>query len=185
MRNKHLIILLAVLFIAGKSKAQMAFLDTAEKVNTYPKVEWIKGEPFSAFDSSKIYVIDLWATWCKPCLASMPHLNEMSKKFKGQIVFLAQNVMEDDQVKVTEFVARQGDNMDMKVAFGGPRGGDFDKKWIQASGTQSIPRTFVIQNNTLVWITTPDNLNEAVLQLLINKKFSIAAAEKINQHILP
>jgi thiol-disulfide isomerase/thioredoxin len=181
MRNKLLLTLLLLLFVAVRSEAQVAFLDTGEKVSMYPKVEWIKGQPLSAFDPSKIYVVDLWATWCKPCLAAMPHLNSLSKKFRDRIVFLAQDVMESDEAKVTEFVTQQGDNMDMNVAFGGPRGGDFDKKWIQASGTQSIPRTFVIQNNTLVWITTPDKLNETVLQLLIDKKFSIAAAEKISK----
>ena len=182
MRNKLLLTFL-LLFMAAGSKAQVAFLDTGEKVNLYPKVEWIKGKPFSAFDPSKIYIIDLWATWCKPCLAAMPHLNSLSKEFKGKIVFLAQDVMEGDQAKVAEFVAKQGDNMDLNVAFGGPKGDDFDKKWIQASGTQSIPRTFVIQNNTLVWITMPDKLNETVLQLLIDKKFSIATGEKINKNI--
>jgi len=183
MRNKLLLTFLLLLFMAARSAAQVAYLDTGEKVNMYPKVEWIKGQPFSAFDPSKIYVIDLWATWCKPCLAAMPHLNNLSKKFRGKIVFLAQDVMENDQAKVTGFVTGQGDNMDMNVAFGGPRGGDFDKKWIVASGTSSIPRTFVIQNNTLVWITTPGKLNEMVLQLLIDKKFSIAAAEKINKNL--
>jgi thiol-disulfide isomerase/thioredoxin len=185
MRNKLLLTFLLLLFMAARSKAQVAFLDTGEKVNLYPKVEWIKGKPFSAFDPSKIYVIDLWATWCKPCLAAMPHLNSLSKKFGDRIVFLAQDVMESDLAKVTDFVTKQGDNMDLNVAFGGPTEGDFNKKWIQASGTQSIPRTFVIQNNTLVWITMPDKLNETVLQLLIDKKFSIAAGEKINKNIHP
>ena len=177
--------LLLLVFIAVRSKAQIAFLDTGEKVNLYPKVKWIKGQPFSGFDPSKIYIIDLWATWCKPCLAAMPHLNDLSKKFKDRIFFLAQDVMENDQAKVSEFVAKQGDKMDMNVAFGGPKGDEFDKKWIQASGTQSIPRTFVIQNNTLVWITTPDKLNETVLQLLIDKKFSTATGEKLNKNIQP
>jgi thiol-disulfide isomerase/thioredoxin len=185
MRNKILLTFLLLLFMAVRSEAQVAYLDTGEKVSLYPQVEWIKGQPLSAFDPSKIYVIDLWATWCKPCLAAMPHLNSLSKKFRDKVIFLAQDVMESDLAKVTGFVSLQGDNMDMNVAFGGPRGGDFDKKWIQASGTSSIPRTFVIQNNTLVWITTPDKLNETILQLLIDKKFSIAAAEKINKNLHP
>jgi thiol-disulfide isomerase/thioredoxin len=166
-----------LVFAAGKGLAQMAYLDTGEKVEQYPKVEWIKGEPFSAFDPTKIYVIDLWATWCKPCIATMPHLNELSKGFKDRIIFVAQDVLEDDKTKVAGFVAGRGEEMGLNVAFGGPRGSDFDKKWIVASGTNSIPRTFVIQNNTLVWITTPDKLNERVLQLLLDKKFSIEAAE--------
>lgn len=172
MKNKIVLSLLLLMFAAGRGMAQMAFLDTGEKVDKYPKVEWIKGTPFSTFDPSKIYVIDLWATWCKPCIAAMPHLNELSRRFKDKIVFVAQDVMENDQAKVTEFVTRQGDNMDMNVAFGGPRGGDFDKKWIVASDTRSIPRTFVIQNNTLVLITTPNELNPRVLQSLLDNKQS-------------
>ena len=182
MKNRNLISLMLLMFAAGKGLAQMPYLDTGEKVDQYPTVEWIKGEPFSAFDPAKIYVIELWATWCKPCIEAMPHLNELNKRFKDRIIFVAQDVLEDDKTKVTGFVTGKGEEMDLRVAFGGPRGSDFDKKWIVASGTSSIPRTFVIQNNTVVWITTPDQLNERVLQLLLDKKFTIEEAENTNKN---
>ena len=38
----------------------------------------------------KIVVINLWATWCRPCIAEMPELNALTDKFKAsEVVFLA------------------------------------------------------------------------------------------------
>jgi peroxiredoxin len=37
----------------------------------------------------KIVVINLWATWCKPCVEEMPQLNSLVEKYKDQdVVFL-------------------------------------------------------------------------------------------------
>lgn len=38
----------------------------------------------------KIVVINLWATWCKPCLAELPELNSLVNKYQAKdVVFLA------------------------------------------------------------------------------------------------
>ena len=31
-----------------------------------------------------IIIIDFWATWCKPCLRELPHINEIYEKHKDQ-----------------------------------------------------------------------------------------------------
>ena len=38
----------------------------------------------------KLVYIDLWATWCKPCLAEMPYAKKLGEKFEGQddVVFM-------------------------------------------------------------------------------------------------
>jgi thiol-disulfide isomerase/thioredoxin len=164
----------------GAWAQQTVFLDEGTKVTDYPKVDWLKGEPITHFDKSKIYIVELWATWCVPCIAAMPHLNELSSKFKNKnVVFIAQDIMEDSKEKVEAFVKQKGESMSYNVAFSGPRGSDFDKKWVRAAGVISIPQTFIIQNNTLIWQTTPAMLNEEMLQLLVDGKFTIAAAEAI------
>ena len=49
---------------------------------------WINGEVTEADRKGKIIVVDFWATWCGPCIASIPHNNAVAKKYadKGVIV---------------------------------------------------------------------------------------------------
>jgi thiol-disulfide isomerase/thioredoxin len=32
----------------------------------------------------EVVLVDFWATFCEPCLTSMPHLDELYKKYKGK-----------------------------------------------------------------------------------------------------
>ena len=32
----------------------------------------------------KVLILDFWATWCSPCIASMPHTQEVAAKYAGQ-----------------------------------------------------------------------------------------------------
>jgi len=45
--------------------------------------KWITPKPAM---SGKFVLLDFWATWCPPCRASIPQLNELQAKFKDQLV---------------------------------------------------------------------------------------------------
>jgi len=51
------------------------------------KLEDYRGKPV---------VLNFWATWCVPCAAEMPLLNEMQKRYEGKVVFIAASVDFDD-----------------------------------------------------------------------------------------
>ncbi|MBI1751981.1 MAG: TlpA family protein disulfide reductase [Acidobacteria bacterium] len=50
---------------------------------------WLNGEVKPAAMAGKIVVVDFWATWCGPCRASVPHNNELVRKYaaKGVVLF--------------------------------------------------------------------------------------------------
>src|SRR6185295_3215556 len=47
--------------------------------------EWITKQPDM---KNKVVIIDFWATWCKPCVEAIPHMNELADKFGDQAVFV-------------------------------------------------------------------------------------------------
>lgn len=54
-------------------------------------------------NNDTLYVVNFWATWCKPCVQEMPYFEAADQKFKGQkvkFIFVSMNsVKEAAQVK--------------------------------------------------------------------------------------
>jgi thiol-disulfide isomerase/thioredoxin len=57
-------------------------------------------------------VIDFWATWCKPCLADIPHLKELYEKYKGkgfEILGMDAETLSPDEESDPEFAKETQD----------------------------------------------------------------------------
>ena len=58
------------------------------------------------FANSKLTMINVWATYCNPCLSEMPDLGELAAEYDSaqfQIVGVVSDVMADDSVKNIDY----------------------------------------------------------------------------------
>lgn len=143
--------------IAMSVTASAQSLKVGDKAPAFEgKVKWLKGEPVDQFKKGEVYVLDFWATWCGPCIASMPHLNELAKSYRDKdVTVIGPAIWPRDNMEPTdEFVKAQGDAMDYVVAE------DIDDRiataYMAAAELRGIPTTMVIdRNGHLAWIGHP------------------------------
>ncbi|HIJ67313.1 MAG TPA: redoxin family protein [Planctomycetes bacterium] len=111
--------------------------------------------------AGKVVVLEFWATWCSPCLVSIPHINELSDKFKAEPVqFIA--VTNESSSVVQSFLRQR--------PVRGWIGLDTDNSMIQDFGVGSIPRTVVVgRKGTVRAVTAPAMLTEEFLNELLRK----------------
>jgi uncharacterized protein (TIGR03435 family) len=98
---------LRVALIVVASLASGKVLDGAIKFGDWPpEIHFDKILPdqpvantrLDAF-AGKVVVVEMWATWCGPCVAAIPRLNELAKQFKDQAVFFS---VSDEEPAVVE-----------------------------------------------------------------------------------
>lgn len=90
----------------------------------------------------KVVVVEFWATWCGPCVAGIPHLNDLHKKHasKGLVIL---SLTDQDPSAVNKFVSER-DDMTYAIGMGSTAVRDY--------GVTGIPHAFVIdRSGTLIW----------------------------------
>ena len=65
-----------------------------------------KFPPVTKFEAGKVYVVEFWATWCGPCVASMPHLAELQTKLAEKGVRIV-SISDEDLDTVEKFLDRE------------------------------------------------------------------------------
>ena len=64
----------------------------------------IKGKKFTMKDfRGKIVFINIWATWCGPCLAEMPEMIELQNKLKGKPFVILTFAVDDSKADIVAF----------------------------------------------------------------------------------
>lgn len=132
------------------------------------KLEWIQGEAPAEWEAGKLYVIECWATWCGPCIAAIPHVDELYDKYQEKgLRVIGVNVWEDGKEKVAEFVEKKGDGMSYPVAYTG-KGGAFETEWLKPAEVTGIPHAFVVMDGEVLFTTHPSRLNDETIEQLLS-----------------
>ena len=144
------------------------------------KAEVVQGELPKSWKEGDLYILECWATWCGPCVAAIPHVDELYDKYSSKgLHVIGMNVWEDGKDKVVQFVEKKGDGMSYPVAYVG-KGGEFEETWLKAGGVRGIPHAFVVKNGKLLFSTHPASLKEEMIEgLLAGGDQETAVIEKI------
>jgi len=180
---KTIVALLAVsamlMAVPAAALAKLGIGDTAPKLEVST---WVKGEPVTleAAKGKNVVVLEFWATWCGPCIASIPHLNELQAEYADKGVVLVGVTTEDPDnslEKVQEFVKKRGDKLGYRIAF--DKEGKANAAFMEAAQQPGIPTAFVIdKEGRIAWIGHPMDGLDRVLADLVAGKHDIEMARK-------
>jgi len=135
--------------------------------------KWVKGEHVEAISKGKVYVIEFWATRCPPCVAGIPHLSALAKRYKGKATVIGVSILHwqdgssnDDLQLVSKFMkTSNGQGMKYDVAVDTPDA-YMVKRWLGAAGFDSIPCAFVVgKDRRMAWMGDPSGLDSVLARV--------------------
>ena len=140
-----LFVVVIALLLYPKSKTwilrQISFSPGIENVENRVQVstyDWaLHGLNTSNYDfnqaKDKVVIVNFWATWCVPCIAEMPSLQELYNDYGDKVDFLL--VTPDSKEKATPFLQEHGFTMPIyNQVSNAPK--EFS--------TKTIPRSFLV-----------------------------------------
>ena len=107
------------------------------------------------YSKDKLTVLNLWATWCVPCVGEIPDLNSVKDKYKNESFDFISLSIDNDSIKLVKFLSKGKfnftdvtmDNLKYRNAILNTLEGE---KADNVITSQSVPITYLIKNNKVV-----------------------------------
>lgn len=123
------------------------------------------------YANDDLIVLNLWATWCEPCVAEMPELNKIKEKYHRDSVHFLSLSVDTDSIKLVKF------NNTQKFKFKDITLSDLqykqailntleNKKTSNYISSYTVPITYLIKNKKVVekfdGVVDTDELDSAI-----------------------
>jgi thiol-disulfide isomerase/thioredoxin len=176
MKTTHLrtrLMLTALMCCAVGASALLPRVGSAEDLGIGSKApalnieHWVQDgngffKPVTEFEKDKVYVVEFWATWCGPCIQSMPHLADLQNKYRGNGVQII-SVSDESLDEVKDLLGKKNEDVgktfaEVTAAYSLTTDPDRSvyKDYMTAAKQQGIPTAFVVGKTGLVeWIGHP------------------------------
>lgn len=141
-------------------------------------------KPVTDFKDGKVYVVEFWATWCGPCIMSMPHLAALQNQYRGQNVQIV-SISDESPEEVKEFLEQENEEEEKtfeEITSAYSLTTDPDRSahedYMEASGAAGIPTAYIVgKTGKIEWIGHPMGMDET-LEAVVNDKWDRAAYKK-------
>lgn len=136
----------------------------SQEIKVYPTYD--EFEPLLQQKNDTTYVINFWATWCKPCVQELPGFQEINHKFKGKkfkMILVSLDFETHLNSKVKPFVKEKDIHAEV-ILLADPK----QYKWIDRVDKNwggSIPATIIYNKDFYLFrggSMTFDELNEII-----------------------
>ncbi|MBX3351928.1 MAG: redoxin family protein [Phycisphaeraceae bacterium] len=169
-----------VLAAPALAQGQLVVGDKAPKLSN---VTWLKGDSVSSWQPGEVYVLDFWAPWCGPCIAAMPHMNDLHKKYedKGVTILGVSIWPRPGMTPTAEFIESHVVNADAneKMLYGIAEDIEMAtaRAFMDATGSQGIPTVMIVdKQGRLAWVGHPMNKDfDESLDAIVNDTYDIEA----------
>lgn len=130
--------------------------------------QWI--DEINATKSDTLYIVNFWATWCKPCVEELPYFEQLADSCankKVKIFLVTTDMRKDIATRVTDFIKAK--KLTQQVVFINEVNAD---KWINKVSEDwsgAIPATLMVKGDTGFRHFKEGELTFEELQLLVSQ----------------
>ncbi len=146
--------------IEGNQVGNLCYSITPEIVTA----DGVSGETIDPTKTGKVTVINFWGTWCGPCVAELPHFDELAEKYEDVTVIAIHSAM--DRETAPEFI--KNTYPDSKIIFAQDTPDDtYGQFYNLLGGIGSFPFTIVLDEQGVIIATFPSSVTYADLEQAI------------------
>lgn len=123
----------------------MAYASFGQQMNVYHTFDSF--EPLLHQQNDTTYVINFWATWCKPCVAELPYFLELEKKYQNQkfkLILVSLDFEKQLETKLKPFLVKNDIQSEVALLLDTKESQWIDK--VDPSWSGAIPITLIYKN---------------------------------------